>query len=334
MTTVFVTGATGFIGRHLVNRLLDDGHILRCLVRPDHHISDDDGHIQWIRGTLNQPDCYIESLRDAEYIVHLAGVINSRRQRDFHTTNVEGTARLLEACEAYAASLKRFVLVSSIAAVGPNSDDRPLTENHVPRPETEYGKTKLLAEKEALKYATHFPVAILRPTFVYGPGDMRGLKFLKLLSEQNHLIAFSVVETASLCYIDDLISACMLSLSQPISSGQIYHISDPRVYTWRQVHEILKEVITFLYHDPPDGNFIFKRTFDRKLSESGQIGSDRMIRKYWGCSIEKARRHLNFEPQFSLREGALETIKWYRDGNLYGHCQPPYQSYVGRRKCL
>lgn len=326
VTTCFVTGATGFIGRRLVKRLLDEGLILSCLARSDHRIGDDDNRIHWVRGNLNQSDRYAESLKDTDCVIHLAGTINARRREDYHTTNVEGTAKLLEACRAHATSLKRFVLVSSIAAIGPNSTDSLLSEDQAPQPETEYGKSKLLAEEEALKYAAEFPIVILRPTFVYGPGDMRGLKFLKLLSEQDELISFSVIETASLCYVEDLISACVLSFRKPISSGEIYHISDPQVYTWRQVHETLRDVITNLYIDPPSDNFIFKRTLDQKAPVSDQICDGRLVRKYWGCSIEKAGRHLDFVPRFTLREGALETIRWYRDCNLYDYRREPIRA--------
>lgn len=323
VTNCFVTGATGFVGRHLVRRLLDEGMILTCLSRSGLPFNDNDSRIHWVSGDLNQSAHYAESLKDADCVIHLAGIINSRHREDYHNINVEGTSRLLEACRTYATSLKKFVLVSSIAALGPNSTGNLLSEKDVPRPETEYGKSKLLAEMEALKYVADFPVVILRPTFVYGPGDMRGLKFLKLLSEHDELISFSVIETAGLCYVEDLVSACVLSFRKPGSSGQIFHISDKQAYTWRQVNEILKQVITNLYPGPRSDNFIFRRVLDQKSPVSDQMCDGRLIRKYWGCSIDKANRLLDFVPQYTLREGALETIRWYRDCDLYAlHREP------------
>jgi len=316
MTNCFVTGASGFIGRHLVKRLIEEGLNPVCLAHQDRQMAGNHPGTTWIRGDLSHPHQYADILRNVDFVIHLAGIITTRRREDYYRTNVNGTRMLLEACRANAPSLKRFVLVSSIAAVGPSSDNHLLSEEDTPQPETEYGRSKLLAEREALKHASNMPIVTLRPTFVYGPGDMRGLKSLKLLSEQNRLISFSLIETACLCYVSDLVAACVKSLTKPDASGKIFHISDPEVYTMGQINETLKQVISELYPDPPTNNFIFKRIFDSPPELSNRPGYGRG-RKYWGCSVEKAKKELHFDPRYNLLEGARETISWYRDHNLY-----------------
>jgi len=316
MANCFVTGASGFIGQHLVKRLIEEGMNPVCLARQDHQMAGNHGGTEWVRGDLNHPHQYADNLRNVDFVIHLAGLITARRREDYYRTNVEGTRKLLEICRANAPSLKRFVLVSSIAALGPSSENILLSEEYVPRPETEYGRSKLLAEREVLKHASNIPTVILRPTFVYGPGDMRGLKSLKLLSEQDRLISFSLIETACLCYVTDLAAVCVRSLTEPNASGKIFHIADPEVYTLRQINETLKQVILELYSDPPTSNFIFKRIIDSSPELNSRSGCGQG-RKYWGCSIEKAKRELHFDPRYNLLEGARETISWYRDHNLY-----------------
>lgn len=318
MADFFVTGATGFIGRHLVTRLLEDRHSIRCLVRGEHPMMEEYPAIHWIRADLNDADRYAGQLNDVDYVIHMAAIVSSRRPEDYHRVNVEGTRSLLQACRRNGNRIRRFLYMSSIAAIGAKSEDALLTENDQPRPDSVYGKSKLRAEQEVLRYVREFPVVVLRPAFIYGPGDVRGLNSLKLLSEQDELISFRIIETASLCYVSDLVSACVAALTKPLSSGEIFNISDSNVYTWKQIHDILGRVVSEVYPGGTENNFIFKRTFHEEADPSENARPRSPQRKYWGCSIDKAKRVLGFAPQYSLLGGAGETIRWYREHNLFG----------------
>jgi nucleoside-diphosphate-sugar epimerase len=317
MANFFVTGATGFIGRHLIARLLEDKHSIRCLARGKHPLMKQYPQIRWIRSDLNDAGRYVGELGDVDYVIHMAAIVSSRRPEAYHLVNVEGTRSLLEACSRNGHRIRRFLHMSSIAAVGAKSQNALMTENDPARPDSVYGKSKLRAEMEVLRYVHEFPVVILRPAFIYGPGDIRGLNSLKLLSEQDELISFRIIETASLCYVSDLVSACLSALAKPVSSGEIFNISDPKVYTWKQIHDILGRVISEFYPETADYNFIFKRSFDENLDIPGDIGLRSPQRKYWGCSIDKAQKLLGFAPRYTLLGGARETIRWYREHNLY-----------------
>ncbi|UCG62245.1 MAG: NAD(P)-dependent oxidoreductase, partial [Candidatus Zixiibacteriota bacterium] len=313
MADFFVTGATGFIGRHLIDRLLNDRHGIRCLVRSEHPMMKEYPEIRYIHGELNDADRYVGELVDVDYVIHMAAIVSSRRPEDYHRVNVEGTRTLLEACRRNGHRIRRFLYMSSIAAVGAKSENALLTENDQPQPDSVYGKSKLRAEQEVLRYSSEIPMVVLRPAFIYGPGDVRGLNSLKLLSEQDELISFRLIETASLCYVSDLVSACFAALTKPVSSGEIFNISDPNVYTWKQIHEILGSVVREVYPEGKENNFIFKRIFDEDADTPGNARRGNPQRKYWGCSIDKARRVLGFQPQYTLLGGARETIQWYRD---------------------
>ncbi len=316
MANYFITGASGFIGQHLIKHLLKSNNKLYCLTRSVSQDIPFHKNLNWIKGELADYKKYTDILKDTDYVIHLAGIINTRRPEEYHRVNFEGTKYLLKACLEDGVRLKKFLHMSSIAAVGPKSVNSLLTENDTPLPETEYGKSKYRAERLMFDYAKELPVVILRPSFIYGPGDIRGLKFLNLLSSQNELISFTVIETACLCHVADLVEACQLAIDKSYPSGEIFQISDPTAYTWRQINSILKKIVVELYPKNHENNFIFKRFFTN-IPTDGKVYNIRKVRKFWGCDIRKAQNILDFNPKHSLSTGARETIKWYRDHNLY-----------------
>jgi len=177
---VLVTGGSGFIGSHLVEILLAQGHAVRCLLR-------DPGRPRWLaglpveiqRGDCTDPASLISAVQGVEQVFHLAGVTRARRRRDYFLHNLRGTGNLLRACATADNPPRRFVFLSSQAAAGPSRDGRPLTEDDAPAPLTAYGLSKLAAEKAVLGYAHRLPTVVLRPSTVYGPRDRDFLEYLQ-----------------------------------------------------------------------------------------------------------------------------------------------------------
>lgn len=306
-TNFFITGASGFIGSHLIERLHGAGNKIWCLTRcyKKHYLNDNS--IEWIETDLVDTGSYKNILKNADYIFHLAGLLNSRRSEEFIRTNVKGTESLLKACKETGAPIKRFIYMSSIAAMGANYAGNLLQESDECFPQTEYGKSKRQAELVALNYASSIPLVILRPSFIYGRGDMRGLKYLQAMGNHPPSFWISMIKTISLCHISDLIQSCILSIERNTKSGEIFIISDSKVYTWNEIKEILIK--------------IFKNFSDTSISKS-QIhpedvqplddSSKTLPRyQYWGCNISKAKRLLDFYPHMSLEKGAYDTIQWY-----------------------
>ena len=168
---VLVTGGTGFIGSHLVERLLGNGYDVTCLVRELRQV-------RWLQGMevrLAQGDCMLpESLADAvpgvSLVFHCAGLTKGKHARDYYSVNHLGTKNLLDACARHNPGMRKFILVSSLAAAGPSGRTAGKTTD-TPHPVSDYGRSKLLAEEETLKFKDRFPVVILRPSAVYGPRD-------------------------------------------------------------------------------------------------------------------------------------------------------------------
>jgi nucleoside-diphosphate-sugar epimerase len=177
---VAVTGGTGFLGAHIVENLLEEGHDVVCLVRSTSDRSHLDAlGVEQVPGSLEDPLSLGRLSKDADALVHSAGVVAASRAQGYHRANKTGTHNLLQAIGE--TPLKTITYVSSLAAKGPSPtlDPRPATDT--PRPVSTYGESKLGGESALRAYAetTETPATIIRPPALYGPRDQRILGLLK-----------------------------------------------------------------------------------------------------------------------------------------------------------
>ena len=201
--------------------------------------------------------------------------------------------------------------MSSIAVMGPSYDGNLLKESQECRPETEYGKSKLKAERAVVQYSSSIPVVILRPSFVYGSGDLRGLKALTSVINQPGISWLSFTGTVSLCYISDLIRAILLSLEKDLRSGELFIISDPHFYTREDIANALLNSLRGLpvFEGANRSAYSIDQPATPYFSNLPTRTMNRL--QHWGCDITQARIKLGFEPKVFLKEGAFETIQWY-----------------------
>jgi nucleoside-diphosphate-sugar epimerase len=255
-------------------------------------------------------------LKKTEFIFHLAGIITTRRKEEYIQTNVRGTEQLLKACLATRSPRKRFILMSSIAAMGAHYHESLLKESDPCHPRTEYGKSKRQSEVVALRYTRSIPLTLLRPAFIYGRGDKRGLEYLRSVLKGSASIANSIIQTASVCHVSDVVKACLLAMNESIKSGEIFIISDSKVYCWNELTSLINELMCVL---PMKSTTLSSPKAEGTMEATIQISARRKEKRaaqYWGCDISKARQILQFNPSVSLRQGAADTIQWYQEQHL------------------
>ncbi|OGC96180.1 MAG: hypothetical protein A2W25_07185 [candidate division Zixibacteria bacterium RBG_16_53_22] len=312
MARILITGGTGFLGSHLLKRLSRGRNEIFCLARRPAVLANR-GRITWIIGDITDPSSYKRFLKKTDYIYHLAGIVNARRTDQYTQANVLGTKALLEACSQVAGTLKRFVYVSSIAAMGPISHKGLLDETLPCHPITEYGKSKLAAETAALEYSIEFPLVIIRPSFIYGRGDKRGLSILTSLLAHPAGAFRSSIKTISLCHVSDVIRCCLLAGLKKIRSGEVFIVSDGEVHTWENLRVIVHDICSRLGIIDVESPLTIRADFS--TSDDDPRG-----RHYWGCDISKVKSTLGYEPTIRLKNGALDTIRWYlRNGHIEEH---------------
>jgi nucleoside-diphosphate-sugar epimerase len=231
MGKVLVTGATGFVGRHLVSALLDRGDAVRVLVRDAGTLARLGGRkvdLEVFIGDIRDPEVVGRATRDAEVVLHAAAAVGEHwTEQDFNAVNVAGTLQVLAG--ARAGGCRRAVLISSLHVLGigdldPATEELPCRRTYDPA-----SNAKIDMEQRALEAArTGGPeVVILRAGVTYGPDDPRNLpKLIEALRDGRFRFLGSRDYVVPILHVDDLVRAMLLAAEAPGAAGRIYHITD------------------------------------------------------------------------------------------------------------
>ena len=139
----FVTGATGFVGSHLVDRLLKEGFEVYCLKRKTSNTRWLEGkNVNYVNGDLFSNDVLEKTIKDMDYVFHVAGVLKSKKKEGYEKGNYLATKNLIEITYTVRPGLKKFVHISSLAVCGPTHNEKAIDENYIPKPITNYGIAK------------------------------------------------------------------------------------------------------------------------------------------------------------------------------------------------
>jgi len=319
---VLITGANGFIGSHLCEILQNAGFDVRALVRKTSNL-DNISHLdlELCYGDITDIDSLKEAVKDVDYIIGNAGLTKTLDKSEFQKVNADGNANLLKAVRESNPNLKRFVLISSMAASGPSASMTRLTENDKPHPLTTYGRSKLEGENAVLKFKDQIPVTILRPSAVYGPRDVEIFSFFQA-------VKFRLKPTfgAGECYINftyvkDLAKAILKTIESDLKSGSIYFITETKLYSYSEAGDIISDVmgvkaidihipVTILAFAGRITEYI--ALLRKKAAIFTEEKAREISQKYWIVDNTKAEKELGISEWTSFQDGAKETVDWYR----------------------
>lgn len=323
--TAFVTGATGFVGRHLIAHLRQQDWQVRALARnPDKFdaLFGGEPSVERIAGDLTDKDALRRGLADCDLLFHVAGVTKAAFTDEYYRINHQGTAFLYEQVRELQPALAKIVHVSTLAAVGPAASSRPPAEFPEPRPISHYGRSKLLGEEEARRLMADYPLTIIRPPAVFGPADTDVLMFFKMVSRGILPLIGGDDKLVSLIYVEDLAMALLAAALSPATTGRTYFVCYDEPFRWKELGALAARILTrqvrciAFPHLLTRTVGILSEFIHRIAGRATKLNQDttrEMTQSYWICSNERAREDFNFRPHFPIEEAFAKTISWYQE---------------------
>ncbi len=319
---VLITGASGFLGYHLIRSALQSGYEVTAAVRK----SSDIRHLQdlgigFTELDYRNPEKMARQFLEAKYerVIHAAGTTRALTEAAYDQVNAGFTENLAQAAAAHKGLVKQFVFISSLAAAGPLHEQEGLiTESGDCRPVTAYGKSKLKAEN--LLKMIDLPVTIFRPTAIYGPRERDIFMVTQYLSKGFDPYIGRNAQHLSFVYGPDMADLAVKALERDGARG-LYHVSDGQVYSRYAFADIVQELLgkkAFRIHLPvPLIRAILFSTeqVSRMLNKVPAVTLEKLnelTAANWNCDISLARQELGYAPRFDLRKGLDESLKWYR----------------------
>jgi nucleoside-diphosphate-sugar epimerase len=311
---ILVTGGSGFIGSHLLAQLAGSGDAVRALIR--RKIALPTG-VEAVYGDLVTGQGIADAVRGADAVIHLAGVTKALKSGDYYVGNARATEILLKALTG---SPARLVHVSSLAAAGPSTDGKPVDEETAMHPVTNYGKSKLEAERMVRALAPE--AVIVRPPIVYGPRDTDVFQILKSISHGFLLKIAGGERWFSMIYVRDLVEGLILAARSPQAAGRTYFLAYPQPASWSDLGAVAARIM----HKRPRTVTIPQamaraagycaEVWSGITGKAGIISREKVAEAAcmrWTCDSKRATRELGFEACTGLDAGLAETLGWYKE---------------------
>jgi len=333
---ILVTGASGFIGSFIVEEALSRGMDVWAAVRRSSSRQFlQDGRINFIELDFSSAQRLSEQLRGHkfDYVVHAAGVTKCLDKEDFRRVNTEGTKHLVTALLQTQMPLRRFVYISSLSVYGAIREKQPyeeIRESDTPRPNTEYGRSKLeaeqwldqLNEQRRQQGKELLPLVVLRPTGVYGPRERDYFLMAKSIKQHSDFAVGYQRQDITFVYVADVVQAVFLACEKG-QTGRKYFLSDGQVYQSSTFSNLIRRELGQPWWIRITAPIWVLRIItwvgDKMGHLTGHVtalNNDKyhiLRQRNWRCDIGPARRELGYEPRFTLEQGVPLTIKWYKE---------------------
>ena len=315
MTSVLVTGATGFVGRHLCESLVAAGCCVTGTSRNPAKDPAGNGYKLKTVADLGSEIDWGPVVQGVDCVVHLAARVHVMHDTEadplsaFRRVNVEGTERL--ARQAADSGVKRFVYLSSIKVLGEATFEAPFTASDLPRPVDSYGLSKLEAELAIEKVASEsgLEVVIIRPPLVYGPGvGGNFLRLLQIVDKGYPLPLGRVLNKRSLVTVRNLCDLTRECIDNPAAVGKTFLVSDNSDVSTAELLRLMSRAMSRPSRLVPVPVSILR-------AMAGLLGrSDDAVRLLGSLQVDlgKTMSTLGWTPPVSMEEGIADTVKWYR----------------------
>lgn len=331
---ILVTGANGFIGQHLCRLLIDSGYQVRGMRhenRPLYFVKENE--VEWFEGDLTNKFS-IQNIADSvDTVIHLGAIPRNDLRKDweeFYNVNVCGTRNLLE--EAVKSKITKFIYISTVEAAGYGDGQNPRTENDVPHPINNYGKSKLDAERVVFSTEWAFQCTIIRLPMIYGPGTLLIVpKLFGIVKKGFYPFIGSGNTLMEFCYVGNAIHAIQLAIENQAANGELFYVSDERSYTIKEVINAISKSLNKKYislHIPKIVAYLIAVVFEfiAKILPFPPIVSpyskkpfftketvDWTTRNVNFVSTEKIRKLMGYKPLYTIDDGCKLTVEWLKN---------------------
>ena len=326
MSKILLTGANGFVGSHITEALIEANHKVTCTIRQT-------SNLKWIKdlsleykcGDLGNKKFLQEVVKDVDVVIHCAGVVRAMTKEDYFKENVENTKSLCEAILRNNSNLKKFVFISSQAAMGasPVGIIRKVTD--VPEPISDYGLSKIEAEK-AVREVLYgkVPYTIFRPASVYGPRDKDIFIFFNLVHK--HLRPITTKKRLlQLVYVKDVAMSVLLCLENRKSDNNTYYLANSSTYTWAEIGKIISYSVGVKSLPLLTPDFVFKAAgfimeiISRLTGKPAVLNKQKiteMLQDSWIADTFPAETDLNIK-FINLEVASQITYNWYLENSWF-----------------
>lgn len=319
----FITGATGFIGSHLADKLIHDSNWdeVKCLVRSKEKWLEGKDYTR-IDGDLDSIKAIERALEGVDVIFHIAAIVKATSQAEFDHANVDATENIIRLAKK--TGVKKLVILSSLAASG-SSNGTPRVESDPMKPVSMYGKSKKKMEQMIHREAGNdLSITLIRPPAVYGPREEQIFTLFKIMNKGiAPIVGDGENPKISLLYVDDLIQAILLAADQKLAGVHTYFVSGDRDTNWNEISEIVKTVLNKKLTTINLRSTWVKNIAGIIETTASFFGTYPVINREkanemvleWTCSHQKATNELHYKPEYTLEEGISRTIRWYKKHN-------------------
>ncbi len=313
-----ITGATGFIGSHLLEKLVEKKWEVTCLARPLSQTGKiEKMPVRILRGHPDNQEVLKNAVQGQDYVFHLAARIRPAPAETYDKANHILTRDLAHACLNENPEVKRFVYISSISVAGPTPPGQHFDETQPPNPASQYGRTKLKGEQAVKDIWDKLPATIIRPPNVYGARQQETEILIRLIRKRIVPLLNEDGKSTSLIYIKDLIRGILLATESPAAHSQIYYLTDGEGYSWREVILTLKKFVlgNSVYLPIPE-NLIYSLAWFSDILRAAGLRKlyfgrrmwNAMVKTRWLFSSSKAEEELAFRPHYTLETGFKDML--------------------------